>query len=131
MPGRTPILDSMKHANEVGGRLPQDVRTERRGSTRFPITLDVRYAVRGLEQMESVGHTINLSSSGLSFTADRPLSVGQNLEAAIDWPARIEGGVQIQLVLSGVVVRTDGKTIALEIRRHEFKTRSVALKDLP
>ncbi len=121
----------MKHPNEVGGRLPQGVRTERRGSTRFPINLDVRYAVRGLEAIESVGHTINLSSSGLGFTAGSPLSVGQNLEVAIDWPARLEGGVQIQLILSGTVVRTDGTAIALEIRRHEFKTRRVALKDLP
>jgi PilZ domain-containing protein len=116
----------MKHPNEVGGRLPRYGGTERRTNTRFPIIQDFRYTVRGSGPAENLGHLMNLSSSGLSFTADGPLAVGQCLDAAIDWPAKLEGGVQIELILSGVVVRTDGTAIALEIRRHEFKTRRVA-----
>ncbi len=44
--------------------------------------------------------------SGLSFTADRPLLTGQKLEVAIDWTVLLDGGVRLQLVMSGVVVRT-------------------------
>ena len=67
---------------------------------------------------------------GLSFTADRPLMVGQLLRVAIDWPAVLHGGVQLQLVVSGVVVRTAGPVTVLQIERHEFKTRRVGLTAL-
>jgi hypothetical protein len=65
-----------------------------------------------------------MSSSGLSFTADRPLSIGQKLDLSIDWPARLDGDVQLQLVVSGVVVRNSGAVTALRIERHDFRTRS-------
>jgi hypothetical protein len=61
-----------------------------------------------------------VSSSGLSFTADRPLSVVQKLDLSLDWPAMLDGGVQLQLIASGVVVRTDGAVTALRIERHEL-----------
>jgi hypothetical protein len=77
------------------------------------------------------GRTIDLSSSGLSFTADKPLETGQKLDVSIDWPALLDGGVKLQLIVSGVVVRTDGTTTALQIRRHEFRTRRVGLKAVP
>jgi hypothetical protein len=69
------------------------------------------------------GRTIDMSSSGLSFTADTPLSIGQRLHMSIDWPVLLDGGVQLQLVASGVVVRTDGAVTALRMDRHEFRTR--------
>ena len=74
------------------------------------------------------GRTIDLSSSGLSFTADRPLLTGQRLQVSIDWPVLLDGGVKIQLIISGVVVRTNGTATAVEIQQHEFKTRRVGLK---
>jgi len=122
----------VKRENERVKRLPMDAGSDRRASTRFALTLAVRYAVTGHELAETgSGHTINLSSSGLSFIADRSLSVGQMLEVAIDWPALLDGGVQLQLIMSGVVVRTNGTETALEVRRHEFKTRRVGLKAVP
>jgi hypothetical protein len=77
------------------------------------------------------GRTIDLSSSGLSFPADRSLETGQKLDVSIDWPALLDGGVKLQLIVSGVVVRTAGTATALQIRRHEFKTRHVGLKVVP
>ncbi len=106
---------------------------ERRASVRFALTLEVRYAFQGpLGPVETgSGRTIDLSSSGLSFTADKPLETGQKLDVSIDWPALLDGGVKLQLIVSGVVVRTDGTTTALQIRRHEFRTRRVGLKAVP
>jgi len=114
-------------------RLPKDLSPERRASTRFPLTLGVRYAVSGrLAPLETgSGRTIDLSSTGLSFTADRPLLTGQKLDISIDWPVLLDGGVKLQLIMSGVVVRTTGTATALEIVRHEFRTRRVGLKVAP
>jgi hypothetical protein len=72
-----------------------------------------------------------MSSAGLSFTADRPLSIGQKLDVSIDWPARLDEDVQLQVVVSGVVVRTTGAVIALRIERYEFRTRRAGLSVVP
>jgi hypothetical protein len=72
-----------------------------------------------------------MSSSGLGFTADRPLPIGQKLDLSIDWPARLDGDVQIQLVASGVVVRSSGAVTALRIERHEFRTRRAGTRVVP
>ena len=108
-------------------RLPKVASPERRASTRFPLAIEVRYALMVAAGQTGSGQTIDLSSSGLSFTADRPLLTGQKLKVAIDWPVLLDGGVQLQLVMSGVVVRTSGTTTAVKIQRHEFKTRGDSL----
>ena len=69
------------------------------------------------------GRTINLSSSGMSFTADGPLLIGQTLDLCLDWPVLLDGAIRLQLMMSGEVVRTNGTMTALQIRRHEFRTR--------
>jgi hypothetical protein len=106
-------------------RLLQGLNPDRRASVRFPLNLELRYSVVGYRKpVESgSGRTIDMSSSGLSFTADTPLSIGQKLDMSIDWPVLLDGGVQLQLVVSGGVVRSGGAVIAMRIERHEFKTR--------
>ncbi|MGO9260814.1 MAG: PilZ domain-containing protein [Bryobacteraceae bacterium] len=123
----------MDRVRERRVRRPKDASAERRASTRYPLTLEVRYAVLDLfaPAQTGSGRTIDLSSSGLSFTADRPLRTGQKLDLSIDWPVLLDGGVQLQLTLSGVVVRTNGTATALQIHRHEFRTRRVGLKAAP
>ncbi|MGB9455579.1 MAG: response regulator [Bryobacteraceae bacterium] len=114
-------------------RLPKEASAERRASLRFPLTLEVRFAVserRALVETGS-GRTVDLSSSGLSFTADRPLLTGQKLEVSIDWPVLLDRGAKIQLIVSGVVVRTNGTATALEIQRYQFRTRRVGLEGMP
>ena len=110
-------------------RLPKVASPERRARIRFPLASEVRYALMGCRGRRKTGsgQTIDLSNSGLSFTADRPLLTGQKLKVAIDWPVLLDGGVQLQLVTSGVVVRTSGTTTALKTQRHEFKTRGDSL----
>jgi len=107
--------------------------SERRDSNRYPLTLEVRYAVSGCPTPVPTGsgRAIDVSSTGLSFTAERPLATGQVLDVSIDWPVLLDGCVQLQLMLSGVVVRTKGTTAALRIHRHEFRTRSLAPKAVP
>jgi hypothetical protein len=97
------------------------------------MNLEVRYSIAGRcgAVENGSGHTIDMSSSGLSFTADRPLSIGQRLDLSIDWPARLDGDVQLQLVASGVVVRTAGAVTAIRLERHDFRTRRAGLKVVP
>jgi hypothetical protein len=97
------------------------------------VSLEVRYSIAGRRGAVETGsgRSIDMSSSGLSFTADRPLLVGQKLDVSIDWPARLNEDVQLQVVVSGVVVRTTGAVIALRIERHEFRTRGAGSRVVP
>jgi hypothetical protein len=97
------------------------------------VSLEVRYSVVGHRGPVETGfgRTIDMSSSGVSFTADRPLLVGQKLDVSIDWPARLDDDVQLQVVVSGVVVRATGAVIALRIERHEFRTRRAGASVVP
>lgn len=106
-------------------RLSKGPGSDRRASVRFPVNLEVRYSVAGRcgPAENGSGRTVDVSSSGLSFTADKPLSIGQKLDLSIDWPALLNRNVQLQLVASGVVVRTTGALTAVRIERHEFRTR--------
>ena len=85
----------------------------------------MRYTVTDKQGSRITGfcHTISLSSSELAFTADRQLMAGQRLEVAIDWPVLLEGGVRLQLVLTGEIVRATQTMMILGIERHEFRTR--------
>lgn len=106
-------------------RLSKGPDSDRRAGVRFPMDLEVRYSAVGRRgpAENGTGRTIDMSRSGLSFTAGRPLQVGHKLEVSIDWPVLLDGDVQLQLVASGVVVRNDGAVIAMRIERHEFRTR--------
>ena len=114
-------------------RLLQGLSSDRRASIRVPVNLEVRYSVAGRRGAVETGsgRTIDMSSSGLSFTADRPLPIGQKLDLSIDWRARLNGDVQLQLVASGVVVRTAGAVTAIRLERHDFRTRRAGPRLVP
>ena len=100
---------------------------ERRASTRYPVILEIQYTT--LEGNGPVrvgtGRTIDLSSSGISFTSDTPLLTGQRIKASIDWPVMLNGNVRLQLIVSGVVARAEGTKIAMQIEGHDFRTCSI------
>jgi c-di-GMP-binding flagellar brake protein YcgR len=89
-------------------RLPNRRNSERRASVRFQLTLEVRYSVGGRRRsVESgSGRTLDISSSGMSFTADRPLSIGQELDLFVDWPVLLDGVIPLQLVVVRGLRRT-------------------------
>jgi hypothetical protein len=116
----------MRASSKGQPQLPRLSGDDRRAGVRFCLDLTVRYAIEGNLGARS-GRTIDPSSSGISFVSDRPLQIGQVLKLSIDWPVPLDGGVRLQLVMMGDIVRTDGTLTALQIRRHEFKTRGVGL----
>jgi hypothetical protein len=123
----------MARQSEPRAGLPNDARSERRAAARYPLDLEVRYSGSGRHglRVTGSGRTIDLGSSGIAFTADKPLPRGLKLDLSIDWPVLLDGGVQLQLTMSGVIVRAGGTVTALRIQRHEFKTRRMSLTVLP
>jgi c-di-GMP-binding flagellar brake protein YcgR len=108
---------------------PREPEPDRRASVRFPLALDVSYSVlhrRGSVEKGS-GQLIDLSSSGLRFAAESALKPGLKLDVAIKWPVLLDERVQLQLIVSGVVVWSRGSEAALRILRHDFRTRRVEL----
>jgi hypothetical protein len=122
-----PIGGTPERNSEHAVREPLGFSPERRASIRFALRVEVGFTVsdRGVPVKTGKGRTIDLSSSGLSFTTDRPLLTGQRLKASIDWPVSLGGAAKMRLVLSGVVVRADSAVIAVRIERYEFRTRRV------
>jgi hypothetical protein len=111
-------------------RSPQNAIPERRAHIRFRLTLAVHFTASGREKPVelSTGYTIDLSSSGLRFRADnlvKPLPTGQSIHVYIDWPVLLDQNVNLQLDMSGVVVRTDGREVAVQVYKHRMKTRTV------
>ena len=102
----------------------QAVPADRRHSDRFPIERDVRYRVMNKRGGEEAGEgkTLNISSSGVLFTAGQMLLPGRRLELSISWPAQVNDKCGLKLVARGRIVRFEQGRIALEIQQYEFRT---------
>ena len=74
---------------------------------------------------EGIGRTIDISSSGLCFEAEKPQRCGQPIEVSIAWPILLYDGVPLQLHVRGKVVRVEGSQTAACILWYEFRTRRV------
>ena len=103
--------------------------SERRRSSRFPIEREVRYKTlnQRTELVAGIGKTLNISSSGVLFTADHDLPVGTRLEVSISWPAQLNEKCLLNLVARGRVARNTGNRVALQIQQYEFRTQSLAV----
>src|SRR5262245_6795386 len=101
---------------------------DRRFNRRYDVPLTLRWKViwRGKVKDSGTGATINLSSGGILFQAEKPLPVGRKVELTIAWPALIDNFPPVQVVVSGVVVRADGNHNAVQMTRHEFRTVAAA-----
>ena len=53
---------------------------------------------------------------------------GLKLNVAITWPVLLDGRIQLQLIVTGVVVWSSATETAMKIERHDFRTRSVGPK---
>ena len=99
---------------------------ERRRSDRFAIEREIRYRAlnkRGGEEAGE-GRTLNMSSTGVLFTAKQILRPGRRVELAINWPAQLNNKCALKLVARGRIVRLENGLAAMEIQQHEFRTQS-------
>lgn len=104
----------------------QTQESDRRRADRFAIEREIRYRAlnkRGGEEAGE-GKTINMSSSGVLFTAPQILRPGRRIELAISWPAQLNNKCALKLVARGRIVRFDNGLAAMEIQQYEFRTQS-------
>ncbi len=101
---------------------------DRRGSDRFPIEREVRYKVLSKRSADEAGggKTVNMSSSGVLFTAEHFLLPGKRVEVSISWPAQLNNKTNLKLVARGRVVRCEDGKAALEIQQYEFRTQGTS-----
>ncbi len=101
---------------------------DRRSTDRFPIESELRYKVvedRGAREA-GVGRTLNMSSSGVLFTAETQLPVGRRVELSVDWPAQLNENCGLKLVALGRIVRSSAQAAAMRIDKYDFRTRAAA-----
>jgi len=97
---------------------------ERRSSKRVPLGQPAIVSLRrkGRKVENRTGQAISMSSSGLLLECGGDLSVGQNVEVSILWPAKHDGKTSLKLVVLGRIVRCEGDRAAVNISRTEFRT---------
>src|SRR6516165_8375865 len=93
---------------------------ERRRNQRFPLSLSVEYEVG---DHRGRGASTDISSGGLLFMGDRMLPPGSRVRLSVTWPCSLHGTVPLQLVVEGRVLRSDTRGVAVQILRHEFRTK--------
>jgi len=103
-------------------------KTDRRETSRFPVTEDVKYTVIHSKALKTrgSGKTLNFGSGGLLFTTEERLPIGRVVEISVSWPALLGGKCPLQFVATGRVVRSENHRAAVKIQRYEFRTRGSA-----
>jgi hypothetical protein len=101
---------------------------ERRKDRRYIVHLPVRYRVseRGSMPFAGSGMTCEMSITGLSFRCRRVLPVGSHIELLIEWPSRRDEGQQVEMQVTGFVVRANGGKAGIRVTSHRFLEQQVA-----
>ena len=97
---------------------------DRRADRRYPIELELRYKlIRRKRVLETgTGKTLDISSGGICFEAERSLPRGLSVELSITWPVLLRNVAPMQLLVTGKIVRHEDARIAVRMAQHEFRT---------
>ncbi len=120
---------TLRYSNEVAD-LANDPRREQGGlkprAERFPIRTPLRYRESG-QTAWSRGTTVNISRSGVLFSAEKELLPKTMLELRILFPAEISAGTPANVICWGPVVRAERPNspdqqpaLAVAIRSYRF-----------
>jgi hypothetical protein len=112
---------AMSRTNKV--RPCQEKNVARRS---FPIHQEVRYKCFrkiGVEESGS-GRTLDISSGAITFTTQRILKPGQQVEVMVNWPALLDEKCLMKLVVLGRVIRSELTSTTINIAHYEFRTRA-------
>jgi len=109
------------------GRPPAEsdaISGDRRQDRRYHLQLELKWKlIRRRRVLDmGVGQTIDVSSGGIRFDAGRHLPEGLNVELSISWPVLLHNVAPMQLVTIGKIVRSDGRSVAMQTVQHEFRT---------
>ncbi len=93
---------------------------ERRKKLRFPLSLPVDYET---SDDRGKGNLTEISTGGLVFTSARALPLGSRIRLSIAWPCSLDGTVPLQMVVEGVILRSDQRGAAVKILAYDFRTK--------
>ena len=105
---------------------------DRRVNRRFAIHLPVhfRISLKGGTTRWASGVTCDISSGGVSFRCRRSLPVGAHIELVIDWPAKYDEVVPVDLQSTGFIVRSDGNKAAVRMTARHFRIDSAKVQPI-
>jgi PilZ domain len=111
------------HIRQVEG-----IAGDRRSDRRYDLNLELRWKlIRRRRILETgTGQTIDCSSGGVLFDSGRAMPVGLNVELSIAWPVLLHKTAQLQLVVSGKIIRSVGSRTAIQMTQHEFRTVGIS-----
>ena len=110
---------SRKATERIGG--------DRRSDRRYDLALGLRWSLLHRKKVVETGAglTVDLSRGGVLFDAGTRLPAGQRLCLAIHWPVLLHQSIQMQLIVEGRIVRSEGARVAIRTTQHEFRTAGV------
>lgn len=96
----------------------------------YPVALDVQYKIlcRGREILGE-GRTTWIGSKELVFVANAQIPSCERIEVSLPWPAALEDGIRLKLVIRGRVSDVHLNRITVAIVNYEFHTRAAFPKD--
>lgn len=101
-------------------------------ATSYPIQLDLRYKTLNPNSIVAgTGKTLEISSTGIVFTADGPIEPGTKLELSMAWPAVLDDRVALQLVSEVKITGREGQTLRADIWKYHFRTRGAGASQRP
>jgi hypothetical protein len=93
---------------------------EQRKNQRFELKLPFEI-IRGVKDGKMVGETKNVSSSGVLFTSETAVPVGEPIEYLITFPKPAGSKTEVRLRCVGTVLRQDADAkFAATLERYEF-----------
>ena len=102
---------------------PERRAPERRSATRYLIEQDLRYTVIGSSgQGIRTAKTVNMSISGILFSADAVPALGRRLAAQVCLPRQSDPHQVFDLVILGRVVRTTSTSAAIAYETFDLRT---------
>ena len=96
---------------------------DRRQHRRYPLHLEGEYWLSRKAGIKNhgFGRTLDISSGGVLFEADDPWPFQGDVELLLEWPAVLEEVYPLKLRIRGTIVRTQGRSIAVDLRHYEFR----------
>jgi len=97
---------------------------ERRINRRYDIRLSLHYRIsqEGYAPRSGTGMTFDLGAYGVGFRSRRPLPVGARIVMSIAWPAKYAGIYPIDLLVTGLVLRSGPGRTAVRVTSRKLRT---------
>jgi hypothetical protein len=97
---------------------------DRRRHRRYPITMEAQFRSLSKDRAQvAYGKIRNISSGGVLLEAFALVHAScRVVEVIAQWPLLLHDSCSLRLVMRGNIVRADGKMVAVQIDRYEFRT---------